>query len=425
MTCTGNIILGVYGRSLGSAILKCQGRRQGHLKNKVYKNIRVHLLICFLWGGDFIIYVVNSGDTLFSIAEKTGVPVWKIVYDNQLADREQLAVGQALLLLQPGESGSMRGDMYVLGYAYPFIEPYILEQALGALDELLVFSYGFTFEGELVPPSTDDLWLIESAWENNVLPMLVLTPFSGGAFNNQLVKVLTENTEIQDRVIMNLLAAVEDRGYAGVSIDFEYILPENKDSFAVFTGRLKEALHAEGYRLSVALAPKTSREQEGILYQGMDYARLGENTDYAILMTYEWGYTYGPPMAVAPLNKVRQVVEFAVGQIPPAKLLMGIPNYAYDWPLPYEKGITKARTIGNVEAARLAAENGARIAFDGTAMCPHFLYAKDGVSHQVWYEDPRSIEAKLNLAKEYGLKGVGYWNLMRPFRANWLMLDRQ
>ena len=93
MTCTGNIILGVYGRNLGSAILKCQGRRQGHLKNKVYKNIRVHLLICFLWGGDFIIYVVNSGDTLFSIAEKTGVPVWKIVYDNQLADREQLAVG--------------------------------------------------------------------------------------------------------------------------------------------------------------------------------------------------------------------------------------------------------------------------------------------------------------------------------------------
>ena len=129
-------------------------------------------------------------------------------------------------------------------------------------------------------------------------------------------------------------------------------------------------------------------------------------------------------MAVAPLNKVREVVEYALTEIPREKILMGIPNYAYDWTLPYERGITKARLIGNVEAVRIAAENGASIQFSDIAQSPYFTYMRDGFSHEVWFEDVRSIQAKLNLAREYELLGVGYWNLMRPFRANWLLLEK-
>ncbi len=371
-----------------------------------------------------MIYIVKQGDTLFSISEETNVPVWKIAYDNQLSGQQHLVVGQSLLILNLEESGSIRGDLYVTGYAYPFIEPYILEQAFPALNELLVFSYGFTFTGELVPPYQDELWMIEAAWENGIEPLLVLTPFAEGAFNNQLVKVLVENVEIQDILIANLLETVKEKGYSGVDIDFEYILPENRVGYAEFVGRVRAVMNENGYKVSVALAPKTSSEQPGLLYEGMDYALLGENADTVFLMTYEWGYTYGPPMAVAPLNMVRQVVEYALTQIPREKILMGIPNYGYDWPLPFERGITKARLVGNVEAPQIAAENGAEIQFSETAQSPFFTYTNDGVSHEVWFEDVRSIEAKINLAKEYSLLGVGYWNLMRPFRANWLLLDK-
>ncbi|MBU3876046.1 LysM peptidoglycan-binding domain-containing protein [Faecalicatena sp. AGMB00832] len=381
-------------------------------------------LICYCIGGDFIIYVVKSGDSLFSISDQTGVPMWKITYDNQLMNQDQLAVGQALLIIPPGESGSIRGDMYVTGYAYPFVEPYILEQAFPAINELLIFSYGFTFEGELVPPLLDDTWMIETAYEEGVEPILVLTPFSEGTFNNELVKVLSENQDVQDRLIMNLLETVEQKGFAGVDVDFEYILPEDRVGYAEFVGRLRRRMNAQGYQVSVALAPKTSADQPGLLYEGMDYALLGENADHVFLMTYEWGYTYGPPMAVAPLNKVREVVEYALTEIPREKILMGIPNYGYDWTLPYERGITKARLIGNVEAVRIAVENGAAIQFDEISMSPHFTYVRDGIFHEVWFEDVRSIEAKLNMAKEFELMGVGYWNLMRPFRANWLLLEK-
>ena len=102
---------------------------------------------------------------------------------------------------------------------------------------------------------------------------------------------------------------------------------------------------------------------------------------------------------------------------------MGIPNYAYDWPLPYERGTTRARTIGNVEAVEIADQNGVQIRFDETAMSPFFNYTLNGTEHEVWFEDVRSIDVKVRTAKEYGFTGVGYWNLMRPFRANWLLLD--
>ena len=72
------------------------------------------------------------------------------------------------------------------------------------------------------------------------------------------------------------------------------------------------ALRRVGYSFSVALAPKISQEQSGLLYTAHDYGAVGSIADKVIIMTYEWGYTYGEPMAVAPIDKVRQVLDYAV-----------------------------------------------------------------------------------------------------------------
>lgn len=142
------------------------------------------------------------------------------------------------------------------------------------------------------------------------------------------------------------------------------------------------------------------------------------------ILRNEWPDTYGPPMAVAPLNKVREVVEYGVSEIDSEKIYMGMPNYAYDWVLPFIRGESKATTIGNVDAVLIADNEGAVIQFDETAMSPWFTYQRNGVTHEVWFEDVRSILAKAELAAFYGLQGLGYWNLMKPFRANWLLLDQ-
>lgn len=128
-------------------------------------------------------------------------------------------------------------------------------------------------------------------------------------------------------------------------------------------------------------------------------------------------------MAVAPINKVRQIVQYAVTEIPVSKISLGIPNYGYDWALPYIRGTTLAQSIGYHEALSRAYENGVPIQFDETSQSPFFEYRVNNVDHVVWFEDVRSIQAKIRLAQEFGLLGLGYWNLMRPFLPNWLLLN--
>lgn len=371
------------------------------------------------------IYVVKPGDTIDSIALRLGADAEQLIYDNQLVYPYELAVGQALFAA--GERRNAARSISAGGYAYPFISPWVLEQTLPFLSELLVFSYGFTGEGEVLAPAYgEDDWMIAEANNYGTRPILTLTPFGeDGNFNNRLIHSVVNSEEYKNNLIRNLLEVMEEKGYQGVDIDFEYILAEDRDAFTAFVQDVTAAMRGNGYRTSVALAPKTSSEQKGLLYEGKDYRALGEAADHVLLMTYEWGYTYGPPMAVAPLNQVRRVVEYALTQIPAEKIDLGIPNYGYDWPLPYVKGTTKATTINNVQAVRIAVENGAEIHFDDVAESPYFTYTENGVEHEVWFEDVRSLLAKFELIKEYGLRGCGYWQIMQWFRANWLLLKDQ
>lgn len=371
------------------------------------------------------IHVVVPGDTVNSIADAYQIPADSIIYNNQLIYPYILVPGQALLLSTPSANTSFLPTI-TNGYAYPFINTWVLEQTLPYLSRLSIFSYGFTGDGALIPPMVDDTFMISQALEYRTAPFLTLTPFdAGGRFNNRLISEIINNTQARTQLINNLVTTISEKGFQGVDIDFEYILAEDRIGFAEFVTQVRGAINELGYPVTVALAPKTSDDQPGLLYEGKDYARLGEAADEVLLMTYEWGYTYGPPMSVAPINNVRRVVEYALTRIPREKINLGIPNYGYDWPLPFVMGETAATTIGNIEAITIAANNGAVIQFDETAMSPFFTYTANGIPHEVWFEDVRSMQAKFNLIKEYQLKGMGYWQIMRLFRGNWLLLADQ
>lgn len=383
------------------------------------------------------IYTVKQGDTIDRIAGAAGMDPLRLAHDNQIEPPYRLAVGQSLLVAG-GDSeeagvrlGGFRignvqtGPVLMNGYAYPWIDEQILSETCMYLTSISIFSYGFTEAGELVPPAghgEEDI--LREARRQAVIPVLVLTPLGAdGRFNNNLVAVLVRDLEIQQKLIRELWTVVQEKGYGEVDVDFEYVLAEDRELYADFVRRLRIIMNLFGIRVTVALAPKTSREQRGLLYEGIDYRALGEAANGVLLMTYEWGYTYGPPMAVAPINMVRRVVEYALTEIPAEKISLGIPNYGYDWPLPYEQGVTKARSLGYREAVQLAIDHGVPIFFDETAQSPHLRYWQYGIQHEVWFEDVRSMYAKFELIKEYNLAGAGYWQLMRLFRANWLLAD--
>lgn len=369
-----------------------------------------------------IIYVVKPGDTVYTIASMNNTTPLRIIEDNGLLNPSELVIGQSLVITDDEDIEDAR-RIVVFGYAYPNINRNLLLSTLTLLTAINIFNYMVTEEGNLI--YIDDEEIIQLAADNQVASLLVLTNLKpGAAFSSDIMKNIVNNENIQDLLINNILDVLEAKNYYGVDIDFEYIYPEDKTNYENFIRKMTDALHAKGYMVTIALAPKISSEQKGLLYESHDYKVLGGIVDKVLLMTYEWGYTLGPPMAVAPINNVERVIQYAVTEIDKDKILMGIPNYGYDWTLPYEQGVTRAKVVSNVGAIQLAQQYGATIQFDEEAQTPFFNYNDEsGKQHVVWFEDARSIVAKLGLVEKYNLSGIFYWTLMMPFRQNWTVLE--
>ena len=367
------------------------------------------------------LHVVRSGETLTSIARLYGVSLRTLWRNNwPLGGTDSLSPGQSLVISYLEEPEIA---IETNGYAYPYIESSLLYQQLAYLSCLSPFTYGITAEGNLLPLA-DDL-LLAAARKQGTMPVMHLSTLTeSGRFSTERAVLVLTDSAVQDALVQQILQTLRMRGYRGLDVDFEYLPGELATAYAAFLSRLHRLVRSLGKFLWVALAPKTSSAQSGLLYEGHDYGLLGTSVDGVLLMTYEWGYTAGPPMAVAPLPNVRAVLDYAVTEIPPGKIFLGIPNYGYDWPLPFVQGVTRAQSISNQYAIELAIRSNIAIQYDETAQSPFFHYTDDsGTVHEVWFVDARSMAAKLRLIAEYHFRGAGFWNIMRPFPQTWQVLN--
>ena len=366
-------------------------------------------------------HVVRRGDTVWSIAREHGLSTREL-YQNNIFLRGQGALTPGEELILSLRDAGREGSLGVNGYAYPFINGDLLRQVLPYMTYATPFTYGIGADGGLVP--LRDEGILAAAGQYSVLPWMHLSTMTEeGRFSSARAETLLSSTAQQETLLGQIQDIMKEKGYGGLDVDFEYIRPELGAAYAAFVDRLRRELNPLGYSVLVALAPKTFAGQRGLLYEAHDYAALGRAANGVLLMTYEWGYTAGPPMAVAPLDKVRQVVDYALTEIPAEKLFLGVPVYGYDWPLPFREGVTRGESISPQEALALARRHGAEIRYDETAQAPWFRYtAAGGREHEVWFEDARSSYAKFRLAAEKGLQGVGLWNLMRPAPQTYLAL---
>lgn len=367
---------------------------------------------------DSVRYILDEGQTLFSISQEYGVPLDELIKANPGLNPLNLRPGDTVMI--PVARREKRRPILVNGYAYPSINTNSLNCVLPFLTFLSPFSYKLTPTAELVSP--DDSDLIFRAQRSAVMPIMVVTNIFDKGFSTEVLSVILASEELQERLIGNILSELTGKNYYGVNMDIEYIAPDDRDRYNAFLERLAERLHNEGFIVMSALAPKISADQPGVLYEAHDYAEQGRIVDYVIIMTYEWGYTYGPPLAVSPINEVRRVLDYAVTEIPPEKILMGMPNYGYDWTLPFMRG-TPAQSVSFTQAVDLALRYGVEIQFDEQAQTPYFYYTDNGTQHVVWFDDPRSIDAKLQLIDDYRLAGASWWTVNRCYVPNWLVLQ--
>ena len=361
------------------------------------------------------VYIVKDGDTLESIASKFAVPISNIVQNNHLFADEKLTKGQSLII---------NDDRYYIdvnGYAYTNINKDTLNSSLPYLTYLSVFNYRYDERGYLI--SINDTPLIESALKQNVVPLLVLTNIGpSGSFEGAWAHKLLTDDNMQANLLNRILEVLTEKNYGGINVDFEFVYAEDKEKYNNFLQKIADLVHEQDKIMSTAIAPKVRDNQEGISYEGIDYKFHGKVDDKVIIMTYGWGYATSEPKAISPINQLKRVLDYAVTEIPAEKILLGIPNYGYDWLIPHEKG-NVAKSIALSDAEALARKLNSPIYYDEIVQTPYFRYNLNGENHEVWFEDVRSLQAKFDLVRVYNLGGISYWSLMNFFTQNFKTLE--
>lgn len=367
-------------------------------------------------------YQVRPGDSLYSIARQFGISYQTLARVNGISPARPLSVGFRLYIPpRPKRSAEINA------YAEPIggrVSPVLEQSARSAaphLTYLAPFSFQIQRDGTLKEPNLNNFRRI--AEDNGAILLMAVTNLEQGQFSTELGRLILTNEQLQNTLLNNIIATAKRLNFKDIHFDMEHLPRELRESYNAFLRKAKARLSAQGFLMSTALAPKTSATQTGEWYEAHDYRAHGQIADFVVIMTYEWGYSGGPAMPVSPLPQVRQVLEYALTEMPGSKIMMGQNLYGYDWTLPFVPG-SVARAVSPQQAILLAADNNVPISYDTRAQAPHFDYtASDGKRHTVWFEDARSIQAKFNLVKELGLRGVSYWKLGISFPQNWLLIE--
>jgi spore germination protein YaaH len=256
--------------------------------------------------------------------------------------------------------------------------------------------------------------VVERIRATGVQLMPAIANHRNGAWDFEVVPRLLADADTRRRHVDALVELVTARDYDGIIIDYELLGVGDRENFTAFVTALGDAMHAVDRRLAVALHAQDSDAGAGPHNQAQDYAAIGAAADEIHLMTFDQHYDESEPGPVAPLPWVVDVVAYAKRLVPAEKLILGIGLFGYDW-----GGGDVADDLQLTQVRERIATTGAQPRFDRVAASPQLRYRRNGVDHEIWYEDARSVAAKLALVEREDLGGAFFWRLGSVPDAIW------
>ena len=226
----------------------------------------------------------------------------------------------------------------------------------------------------------------------------------GGDFAYQPIAGILHDSARTGAHVAAIVDLVDRAGYAGIDIDYEDLHAGDRQAFTNYLTRLAGELHAHGKLLSVALFAKQDDAGYDQRNVAQDYAAIGRVADQVRLMGYDYHWASSPPGPIAPVTWINSVLAYARTQIPPDKIVLGVPMYGYDWVGDRGTPVTWR------QATALAGRHHVPIGYDRASQSPWFRYTDGaGQVHDVWFENATSVAAKLAAARAIGAGGVFLW----------------
>ena len=273
------------------------------------------------------------------------------------------------------------------------------------------------------PELVDDL--VKAGHRGNVLMQGVVHNLLYGDLDTayQTLEIALSDEEHRQALTDSIVQLTDEFRLNGINIDLEDLRREDSEKFVMFLEKLADALHRKGRILTVCVPSKLSDEDENDFSAPFDYEAIGKVADHVIVMMYnEHGWPGSGPGPVSSSPWMRRVLDYAVTRIPAEKIMAAVGLFGFDFNLTTER----VRYLSYQQAMELAARYQAVPRFDQATETPTFTYtAENGDEHEVWYDDAQRIQARAQVAEEYGIRGLALWRMGLGDPAVWQMLRTQ
>jgi spore germination protein len=360
-------------------------------------------------------YRIKAGDSPWKLAQEFNSSLSLIRTTNPGIDLNHLRIDQIIYI-----PSTKKLIISTLGFLVPSTKTTtlsIIESLSRQLTYLAVVAYSFTNEG-FAFNEIEDSAIVAKCKQVNITPLLLIRNYTTKGFNAELAGRVLASPIYRKNLVTSIVKLTTERGFRGVSVDFEFIPPARRHDFNLFLMELKRSLG--NLLLHVNVHAKAADLPTNRIVGAYDYAAIGKAVDLMAVMTIDYGYPGGPPDPLAPYSWVVQVIKYALTQLNPQKLLIAMPLYGYD-----KDVITNTTQALSVLAAQnQAISKRATIQFDNTAKSPWYRYWRGTKENIVWFEDIRSYIEKYNLIDIYKLVGTTYWQISLPAPQNWAYLSK-
>lgn len=287
-----------------------------------------------------------------------------------------------------------------------------VQKNFSSLNYLNLFWYYLNDEGEIqkYQYAKEDTSIITFAHSNNIKVFATITNLPESERSNwdsKRVEKILNDPDLRKKHITDILEKLEDLKFDGIIIDYEEVDSSQKNRFSEFIQELKLALQTKNKLLALALHPKT--EANPGLGSFQDWEDLSKSADQLNIMAYGEHYDEGSSGPIASIPWLKEIISYAQSlKIPSEKIYLGIPLYGYDWNKDNDKSATG---LTYIDVLNLLNQQSVQEKWDEKSKSPYFTYEENGDSHEVWFENARSVKEKINLAKTAGLAGITFWRL--------------
>ena len=258
--------------------------------------------------------------------------------------------------------------------------------------------------GEIYDNAKDDgAEYIEWAHNNNYQ---VWAMFSNNSLKDTTSQILNDY-EKRETMIKNLMDLVEEYNLDGVNVDFENMNESDKDVYSRFLIELAPRLKKIGKTLSVDVTAPDGSETWSLCF---DRNTIANVADYIVFMAYDqYGTSSNKAGTTAGYNWVEANVKKFLGQedVDPEKIILGIPLYMRLWE-EEEDGTAKPEVVNMKDMFDVLPEN--QVATWDEELKQYYVeYEEDGKTYKMWVENEKSVGEKINLANQYNLAGIAFW----------------